>query len=803
MIKKGSDQLKDLFHQAQLLLEFDKILEITSEYAISSDAKTEIFALLKSKLNQHPEQGLILLEQLSFFLKDNQLIINAYENLDSEIEILSIQDSNLSIESFQKIYKLCLNVTQISKLTVSKLKQSNFEKLYEFILKFPDLFPAHKEIRKIFDDDFNIHDHASADLHKIRMGIKSLEKSIYRSFKNELESLRSKSVLAEGEESIRNGRYVLRVLAEHKRKIQGIIVDESDSGKTFFIEPQVCLELNNELKELELTERREIFKILFELTGKLRHNAIDFRQSYQLMVQLDVLVAKARFAITINAIRPMISGQKQINIKNAIHPLLLLKLKEKGKVPVSLNFNLEREDRILLISGPNAGGKTIVLKTMGLLQIMLQREFLIPVHRNSIVPVFNDIWIDMGDRQSLDDGLSTYSARLSHMKILVESVNEDSLVLIDELGSGTEPIIGGAIAESILAELIHLGSHGIITTHYANLKAFAHKTKGIINGAMVYDEKNMEPKYLLQIGKPGSSYALDIAYKLEFPKSLIQYAKQKAGKQIVNMESLISKLEEEKSDLEAKNMEYLAKINSLNKLIKAYDNIQKQYEIKRLKLKLDSKQLELQQHDFLKEESVKLMNEIKEKLDIIKAKQLQEEIIKKTKQLSSELNAASNEYTDLLKQGQTIQDIKTGDKVHLIHHNMTGLVSEIGAKTATVITEHLTLKVNKSELSPVEESLIRPPSKNIKYNLIENSASFSNTLDLRGQSPEAAVSSMEIYLDKALMSNLKEVKIVHGKGTGTLRKAIHQSLRKNKFISSFKHPDEENGGSGITLAELK
>jgi DNA mismatch repair protein MutS2 len=801
-MKKRSSSYTKLFTQAQYLLEFNKILNLASEFAISADAKSGILNLIHADLIENPEVELNLIEQIREFLSRNRFTLDAFEDVSREIHFLSIEQSTLSIESFERIYKLCHNTLKVTSIP-SKEIPTEYQDFISLIKKFPDLkFPL-KCIKLIFDEHFEIMDHASAELKKIRDDIKSLEKSIHRTFKKELESIRSKGFLAEGEESIRNGRYVFRVLAEHKRKIPGIIVDESDSGKSIFIEPQVCLELNNELISLEIEEKREVAKILLELTNKLRSFSSDFGLAYGCLVDFDILLAKALFAVKINGIKPAISFNKKIQIEQAFHPLLYLKFKDENKKPVPLSFYLQPDNHLLLISGPNAGGKTIVLKTFGLLQLMLQRGFLIPVGKNSVFPVFHDIWVDIGDWQSLDDGLSTYSAKLSYMKILVESANENSLVLIDELGSGTEPIIGGAIAESVLSELVKLRAYGIITTHYANLKAFAHKTKGVINGAMVYDEQKMEPKYQLQVGKPGSSYALDIANKLKFPKHLVQYAKNKAGKNLVNMEALISKLEEEKANLESKNNDYLAKINSLNKLIKAYDNIQKQYEIKRLKLKLDSKQLEYQQQNYLKQETQHLLNEIKEKLDLIKAKQLQEDIIKKSKELASELHVMSHEYNQLLNKGIQVQEIKTGDKVHLMHHNMIGTVTEIGERTAKVITEHFTIKVNKSELSPVKESLVSTKKQKIQFDLIESVSALSSSIDLRGQTPQDALKALDHYFDKAIMSNVKEVKILHGKGTGVLRNAIHQSLRKNKFVDRFVHPDEQDGGAGITLVTFK
>lgn len=793
---------KNLFLKAQYLLEFNKILELASEYTVSDEARSRLLELQHSELNVNPIDELILIEELSTVLRSVNFNLSTYHSIEKDVQLLEIQNAELSKDTFIKIRKLAINVLQILQL-LKKDELKSCALLINFISLFPDLNFVLKSINEIFDDVNEIRDQASPELQILRDKIKKFQKVLYSTFKKQLELARVQGILAEGEESIRNGRFVFRVLAEHKRKTPGIIVDESDSGKTVFIEPQVCVELNIDLIELELEEKREISKILKLLTIKIKPFNNDFIEAYNLLVSFDVLLAKSRFGISIHAIRPHISSDQNLIINNGFHPLLYINLLKKGETPQALNFFLNNKNRILLISGPNAGGKTVVLKTVGLLQLMLQKGFLIPVSKGSVFPIFNNIWVDIGDLQSIEDGLSTYSAKMTYMKCLLQNFDEKSLILIDEIGSGTEPKIGGAIAESILVELIKKNAMGVLTTHYANLKAFAHSTAGLVNGAMLYDESKMQPKYILQVGKPGSSYALDIALKLDFPKHLIDYAKKRAGKDLVKMEDLISKLEEEKMQLVDLNTSYLKKLESLNKIIKAYEGIQKQYELKRLKLKMDTKQLEHEQSILNRNQHTELVNEIKTKLDLVKAKQLAEENKIKVNAISEELLSISTEYTKLIRKDFGNQILKIGDKVSLLKHNMIGVISELSDKTAKVITEHFTFNLDKSELVLVQESLIKPVQNLIKVQLIEKASNFVSTLDLRGQSAMDALRMLDEYMDQALIANIKEIKILHGKGSGALRKSIHQVLKKNKFIENYSHPEEINGGQGLTIIQFK
>lgn len=787
-----------LFVKSQLLLEFDKIIQLVINYAVSDQAKLTLEQLIYEPFVENIQFELDLLEELTEVIGLKALNLINFEPIESDLTKLKIPGIEVSVDSILRLRKVLINNQEILRFASDPIFQ-NYKHFLNFVSLLPDLNKPLHAINKIVDFNGLIRDDASLELLSIRESIQKLNRSLYSTFKRELDLYKVKSYLAEGDESIRNGRYVLRVQAEHKRKIPGMLVGESDSGKTAFIEPQVCFELNNKLTELNLDEQREISKILANLGLVLRPFMELYKVSFNQILATDILLAKAHYAKSIQAVKPILNENKLLQLVTAFHPLLINKFQKLDKLPVPMNIRLDETQRILLISGPNAGGKTLVLKTVGLLQLMLQKGFLIPVSKKSNICLFKKIWVDIGDWQSLDEGLSTYSAKLAYMKKLVNEADKTSLVLMDELGSGTEPKIGGAIAEAVLSELLNLKATGIISTHYSNLKSFAHVNKGIQNGSMLYDETKMTPLYKLQIGKPGSSYALDIAKKMHFPKKLIKYAKEKVGNDIVKMEDLLSKMEEEKRNLEASVLNYKNKIDSLNKLIKAYEAMQKQYELKRLKLKMDSKHVEFQQNLEIKKENNNILNEIRSKLDFAEAQKQLELSKTKVKEVAGELNQAESEYFNLVKSTLPNRLIKPGDKVFLIKHGMSGIVDEINDKRAKIVTEFFTVELNVNELVFENQSLIVEKKPNVNIQLVDKVATLSGTIDLRGQKVEHAILALEDYLDQALLTSLKTAKILHGKGSGVLKTAIHKQLKKFKFVQSFYHPEEEEGGAGITI----
>ncbi|NOT36217.1 MAG: hypothetical protein HOP11_02435, partial [Saprospiraceae bacterium] len=577
---------------AYLDLEFDRVLELTASLAVGDDAKDTIRKIVSSVALSEILEKINRLEEFNYLLRHSRVQLSEYHNVSIELRNLGIENFILSAEEVLKIYDVLINLDQI-KSAILAVPDSNFTYLNSDLSKLPDVSDIISKIRKIFDKDQNIRDEATEELSSIRKKIRSKNSEIYRTFKSIVNNLKTSGLLAEEEEGIRNGKLVVRLLAEHRRKIQGIVHDRSEGGRTVYVEPQEIVELNNELFELHADEKTEIQKILFNLCKSMRPYAASLGEAYSQLVEWDVLGAKSHLAEMMLAIKPDVRENQKMSFKNARHPLFYLRLKEQKKEIVPFSFYLNEKNRIMLISGPNAGGKSVTLKSVGLIQLMLQAGFFVPVDKTSEFTVFRTFMVDIGDHQSIEDELSTYSARLSNMRKFVENADEKTMILIDEFGSGTEPQIGGAIAESVLKVLGEKNSMAVINTHYSNLKAFAHKHEGYVNAAMIFDEKNLAPTYQLSVGRPGSSYALEIANKVKLPKEILDYAKKKIGDQAVSFENLLASLDKEINTLKKQVEDYQNKQIELDRLIQSYNQINKQFEYKRLKLRLEQKQFEV------------------------------------------------------------------------------------------------------------------------------------------------------------------------------------------------------------------
>ncbi len=783
-------------------LEFDKILEMTAGFACLDDAKMKILDSFHGSRDMTIERELSITDDLTNLLKNTHIGIQYIANFDEHLTHVHIDNYCLTIDVLKQIGILSENLHKLNRIQGLANKLNLFS-LTEYLDLFPNLSKLRIYLNSLLNEDYHIRDNASEKLSSIRKQIQEKKSNLYRVFKAELEKCKKALLLAEGEESVYNGRYVLRVKSEYKRKVTGVIAGESDSGKTTFIEPQVCILYNNELTELEYEERREMHRILVQITAFCRPYAEDLKRGYITLVDFDVLLSKAHMAMKLGAIKPKLSGSPILKIEQGRHPLLYLKLESTNQPIVPLRIFADKDHRIVLISGPNAGGKSIALKTIGILHLMLKNGFLLPVGPDSDFYLFDELFIDIGDEQSLENDLSTYSAKLKFMQLLLKKGNPESLFLIDEFGSGTDPSIGGAIAESVLEGLIKQFSFGIITTHYSNLKALAHKKKGLINASMIYDEKEMKPKFELEMGRPGSSYAFDMAKKLRFPADIIASAKMKMNTGVVSFEKLVNKLELEKGHLTKKNEELQEKINSLNKLIKAYESLQKQHELKRIKLKMDIKHAEYIQAHESKDAMNKLIHEIESKLDIIAARKAAEELKNNALRLESEILNLDRTYHNLKSPRKQNLSFKPGDKVILYKNNIKGTINKIIGNEIEVQTDFITIRVSKDDIHQEEKRNEFDKKVKTGYDLIEKASNTLTSVDLRGIIPSEAIQSLDLFFDQVLVSGLSEFKIVHGKGTGVLRKLVHDYLRKNKFVKTWRHPDDSEGGLGTTLVELK
>lgn len=790
-------------------LEFDKILELVEAECYGDLGKLAVADIYPETDRTSILQKLKQVEEYQRTLGNDPFPLGKYDDLSNDLKMLEIEDYVLPIEGMQRINTI-LRLTQSIFRYFEKDRQEVYPSLYDLIrpLTFDPKLIA--EIDNVIDEEGNVKEDASPRLLKIKRSIGAKVKELEKQFRSIITKYRMKGWLSDTVESFRNSRRVLSVPAEHKRKIRGIIHDESTTGRTAFIEPEDIIEINNDIFELEVEERREIYKILKELSAVLRPYVPAIQDFQDLLVSLDIIQAKARLSYRIDGKLPVIKNKPHLAIKTGYHPLLLLKNQQQNKEVVPFDLILFQGTRILMLSGPNAGGKSITLKSVGLLQLMLQSGMLVPVDAISEMGIFNDFFADIGDQQSIEDDLSTYSSRLKNMRMFLEKATSKSLILIDEFGSGTDPTIGGAIAEAILKELNNKRSHAIITTHYSNLKIFAHKTKGIVNGSMTFDKDSLMPTYELRVGKPGSSYAFEIAYKSGLAKEVLDYAKNRVGRNEKAVDQLLVDLQKEKQELEVQLEQSKAKAKALERLMNNYDYLHRDMEYRRKKQKLELKEQKLQKTAHDNKALEKLVRELKEneklseKQKVEAAKKLAAKVREEKQKITEEVVALKEEIyyqPTTTKKSKLNEALKVGDYVKLKTGSATGIVEAINKGKAVVKMGIMHMTVPIRDIMGAKEPLEINSKKGIQLDTTEASAKFESELDLRGMRYEESISVLQNFLDQALITSVTSVRIIHGKGTGSLRRGVHKKLKEYKDIT-YHHPKPESGGDGVTIVEM-
>lgn len=789
----------DLFQK----LEFDKVLELVSKACLGELGRKEALRIVPGTAVSLIDQKLKEVYEFNLGNTNNDWFPFApYSDISEEIEMLKVEGyvlSEESIKNIDRVLKLLKNIFQYFKGN----RQSLYPNLFGLVRDVtfdPDLIAA---IEKVLDDEGKIRPDASPELYKIRKLIGSKQRELDKKFRVIIHQYKSKGWLTDNAETFRNNRRVLSVPAEHKRKIRGIIHDESTTGKTAFIEPEEIIDINNDIFDLETEERREIYRILKALSDMLRPYA-DIIKGYQrILVKVDVIQAKANFAQQIGGVLPKLRDKQQIGIIEGYHPLLLLKNKAQNKPTIPFDLTFHGSNRVLVLSGPNAGGKSITMKSVGLLQMMLQSGLLIPVDKESEMGVFRRIFADIGDQQSIEDDLSTYSSRLRNMRVFLENANSSTLVLIDEFGSGTDPKIGGAIAESILKNLIQKKVFGVITTHYSNLKIFAFKTKGIVNASMAFDKETLSPTYELKVGRPGSSYAFEIAEKSGLPKHILDYAKHRTGKNEKAVDQLLVELQNDKQTLEEQLSQAAEKEKRLDLLIKNYEKLFKELEFQRKKFKLETKEQALQQTMRENRQIEQVIREIKEKQNLQKAKNLSVEVKEKRKELVEEVEDMKEDiyYKPQPKQKDD-RPLVEGDYVKLKTGGATGVIEQLEKNRAIVMVGDLRMTVKVRDLERAKAPLKIQSKESVSTDVVYQTATFDSKIDIRGLRMEEAVKMVETFVDKALMANSTQLKIIHGKGNGILRKAVKKKLRDYRVPMELSHPNPEDGGDGVTIVDL-
>ncbi|MBQ7489775.1 MAG: Smr/MutS family protein [Bacteroidales bacterium] len=677
-------------------------------------------------------------------------------------------------------------------------------------------------INRILDEKGNMRDNASETLRRIKSDIIRISREADHKIRKLLTAAKEEGFVKEDAEmTIRNGRLCIPVPAQFKRKVRGFIHDESATGQTVFIEPTEVFDANNELKDLLNAEKREIIRILTEITNEIRPAIPNLKSGQDFLGTIDFIRAKAKFAIRINANKPHLHNSQLLNWERAIHPLLFLNFQDQNKVVQPLDIQLNAKQRILIVSGPNAGGKSVCLKSVALLQYMLQCGLLVPMKETSDMGIFSDFFIDIGDEQSIDNDLSTYSSHLKNLKMMVENLDKSSLFLIDEFGSGTEPTLGGAMAEAILETIYTTGAFGIITTHYGNLKMFPENHPASVNGAMLFDINAIKPLFILRIGKPGSSFTYEIAKNIGFPTQIIENAVSKSGRAQIDYEHKLEELEIEKLEIEKELKRIRQTDEKLAELIEQYNEKFAEFD----KVRKDILQKAKNQATNIINNANKVIEstirEIKEnKADNVKTKAARSNISEMKKELEKEIENIETEkrvktimpkkiYKKPEAESSDTAAITTGDSVYLKNIQTVGEVTKVQGDDITVSFNSISFKTTLDQVERISKKEERAVQRSTRFDggslaeaMNKKVAKFQTTLDLRGQRAEDAITELEFYIDEAVLLSVHQVKILHGKGNGILRTEVRKYLSRHKEVKSFDDERLEFGGSGITVVNL-
>jgi len=774
-------------------------------------------------------------EAKSLFQAEDEFPQSNYIDLSECFNKIKVHGAFISLEELNQLHKSLVTIHAIVAFFNNKeedyplltLKAGNAENHKDII----------QSISKILDVHGQIKDNASSELQAIRSKIASKRASISRIMQSQLTEAIKEGWTEEGTSlSIRDGRMVIPVISSYKRKINGYLHDESSTGKTSFIEPSEAFETNNEIQRLLSDEKREITKILLAFTDEIRPSLPSLHNSYAFLSDIDFLRAKARLAIDLDAGMPTLKQERILKFEGAKHPLLTRSFRKQKKEVVPLRIVLNENQRIIVISGPNAGGKSVCIKTVGLLQYMLQCGLLIPVSPYSEASVFENIFIDIGDEQSLENDLSTYSSHLTNMKNFVLHGNKKTLVLIDEFGTGTEPLLGGAIAESILTALNDLNVFGVINTHYTNLKHFATKHDGILNGAMLFDSENMRPLYKLRIGSAGSSFAFEIAQNIGIPKNILQRAEDYIGKDHVDYDKNLKKLEKEKQFVFKKKQEIKNQNENLHNQLEKYKNELTKLQDKKQQIIEDAKKQaekiladankkiehtikEIQESKADKARTIKAREKLKEYKDLVEKKPIADSSIdKKIEQIKQrQLRKKQNKkekQRDTVKKEKTISlkeeidpTLRVGDKIKISGQDAKGEIIEINGNNLLIGFGLFQTRTTIDKIVKVGNASKQAPKITIKtninnYDIHQKRLNFKSEIDVRGMRGDDALTQIQEFVEQAIMLNVGQLMILHGKGNGILRKLIREYLHSNKDVKNFSDAHIDMGGAGITIVEL-
>ena len=782
--------------------------------------------------------------------------LHVIENeIDMTVELMSVMSSeadfpvNHFYDMRQSLKKIRIEGTWMSEQEIFDLRRSlqtvadiasffggeddgerypALKRLAADVVLFPDVV---KRIDAIIDKFGKVKDNASARLREIRMELSSVMSGISKNLYSIIRAAQNDGYVDKDVvPTMRDGRLVIPVAPALKRRIKGIVHDESASGKTVFIEPAEIVEANNRIRELESEEKREIIRILTDFADYLRPQVDAMMISYDFLGEIDFIRAKALFSIQVGAVKPDMSSSQIVDWSNAVHPLLKLSLEKHGKKVVPLDIRLNGRQRILLISGPNAGGKSVCLKTVGLLQYMYQCGMPVCMDESSVVGLFDDIFIDIGDEQSIENDLSTYSSHLLNMKIMLKKCNAKSLLLIDEFGSGTEPQIGGAIAEALLQRFNAAGACGVITTHYQNLKHFADSHEGVVNGAMLYDRQKMQALFQLQIGNPGSSFAVEIARKIGLPEDVIKDASDMVGSDYINSDKYLQDIVRDKRYWENKRQNIRQKEKALESTIAAYEKAFEELKSERKDILLKAKDEALK---LISDSNAAIENTIREIKEAQAEKEKTKELRKELTDLKAAIESENNDEEERIKAkmerlrekqqrrkkekakpdaAKTVDrpkeiELKAGDFVRVKGQSSVGQIMEISGGNVKAAFGAMVMTLKKDRIEPAAapkkaDNRVSAVSLQTQDHIYEKKLAFKQDIDVRGMRGDEAVQAVTYFIDDAIQVGMDRVRILHGTGNGILRTLIRQYLETVPGVKNYRDEHVQFGGAGITVVDL-
>lgn len=777
------------------------------EKARSSMAKQALSELMPSSIRNEVEENLSKTREMMDLLQNDAAFpLNNLHDVREFLKKSRAEGSLLPLDAFLEIQEVIITARRVKSFI--KDREEYYPELKKVAIGLIPLKDLEKEISSIISENGELRSDASAELKSIRNRLNRKRNDLRNTINKVMSRAAKEGMTSDEGPTIRSGRMVIPIQAEYKRKIQGFVHDVSSTGQTVYLEPVEALNINNEIRQLESEEQREIERILRQLTGQIRTERESIRQNLEVLTQFDIIAAKAQLGIDLDCYVPVVCDSSRLYLKEAYNPLLRLKNLDKKKKEhekvVPLDLELTDEEQCLVITGPNAGGKSVAMKTLGLCVMMAQSGFAIPARDSTELPIYSGLFVDMGDDQSIENDLSTFSSRLEWMKETIGSADKQSLVLIDEAAAGTDPEEGGALFQALIELLMERKAKVLVTTHHGSLKVFAHEHPNAVNGSMEFNQETLSPTYRFKKGVPGSSYAFEIAERMKLQQSLLSKARTLLGESKSTMETLISELESKTQEAE----ELKKKYDSLKEQTRAarhkYDEkrsaIEKEKETIREKALREAKQIMQSANQKIEEAVEQIVRKGEKDSDTIK--KVRGEVENHKQEVDRQLDKLDEKKKHRKQASKELPE--EGDTVRLEDANTTGELVEINGNKAVVMAGDLRLKTDYENLVKVESASKKKKKQQVTVNVVgrDTSTVVKTRLEVRGMRGPEAMKEVEYYLDNALAAGLNEVEIIHGKGEGILKNLVHEYLEKRKEVQAYHLAPIEQGGAGCTIVKL-